>query len=156
MPGCGGPSATEIYELERRISANEKNHSDAEAALKVASKAEDATEQLAQLTSTAQAMDQRLSTIETAIADLKKQLQATEAGQTKDKSLTESSRLARLENRIDELEKSLTDRIKSIEPLRPRVRPPVADGKNAATDTTNMADNSNCLLYTSPSPRDRG
>ena len=53
MPGCGGPSATEIYELERRISANEKNHSDAEAALKVASKAEDATEQLAQLTSTA-------------------------------------------------------------------------------------------------------
>ena len=87
-------------------------------------------------------MDLRLSTIETAIADLKKQLQPTEAGQTKDKSLTESSRLARLENRIDELEKSLTDRIKSIEPLRPRVRPPVADGKNAATDTTNMADNS--------------
>ena len=140
--GCGGPSATDIYELERRISANEKNHSDAEASLKAASKVEHGTEQLAQLTSTAQAMDQRLTTIETRIADLSKQLKATESGQTKDKSLTESSRLARLENRIDELEKSLTDRIKSIEPLRPRVRPPVADGKNAATDTTNMADNS--------------
>ena len=138
--GCGGPSATDIYELERRISANEKNHSNAEAALKAAaSKADQATEQPV---STEQELALRLSTIETAIADLKKQLKAVEAAPTEDKSLVESSRVARLENRIDDLEKSLTDRIDSIRPLRPLVRPPIAGGENAATDKSNMPDDS--------------
>ena len=55
--GCGGPSSTEIYDLERRISANEKTRTDTQSSLNALDgKADSVTQQLAQIESADQSM----------------------------------------------------------------------------------------------------
>ena len=138
--GCGGPSATEMYELEQRISANEKDRTSTESALDgMATKADRVTEQLAQIESTESSLDQRLSAIETSLADLKKQLEAEETGPTETESNAPTlAKLNNLNDRINGLEKSLANRIESPRPKNSLI----ADREKADVDASDVAENS--------------
>ena len=137
--GCGGPSATEIYELERRISANEKTRTDTKSSLDaLASKADRATEQLAQIESTDQSLEQRLGKIETSLVNLEKRLESTGIGQAANLNEIKASTLAKMENRIVELENSLANRVESTQPEKSLI----AGNSPAAKDASEMADDS--------------
>ena len=118
--GCGSPSATEIYDLERRISANEKTRTDTQSSLNaLAGKSDNvATQQLAQIESTDQSLGQRLGKIEASVAALKTQLESIKSDQAGTDEEIDISALAKMEDRLANLEKSLTNRVESVQPER--------------------------------------
>jgi len=140
MLGCGGPSPTEMHELEQRISANEKNRSETESALKgITSKAEQVAGTLAQIESTESSIAQRLSAFESSLAELKKELNELDGGKTEATSVSDTSALAKLNDRIVELEKSLAAQVESVQPQRSLIA-----GREAAnTEAPEMADGLN-------------
>jgi len=137
--GCGGPSATEIYELEQRISTNEKNRADAESSLNsIEGKANQVTQQLAQVQSAEQALDQRLDSFETTLADIKNQLNAIKDAQPDTSNEIELAKLVKLESRIVELEKSTSVRDTSPDPENLTLKTKDTD----ASDKVKMSDSS--------------
>jgi TolA-binding protein len=135
--GCGGPSATEIYELERRISANEKKRTDTESTLNaLADKTDQATQQLAQISSSSQPVEKRLGEIEQNLADLRTQLESIKLDQAEANETIQTSLLTKMEKRIVELENSLSAQANSIQPEKS----PVGDRDTANAANAKMGD----------------
>lgn len=105
--GCGGPSTTELYDLEKRVSATETNSGTASSAFdKVKDKANSLAEQLS---STEQKLDQRLSDVENALSDIKTGLSNNGAAPEKTDAVIDVSALTKLEARIIDLESKIAD-----------------------------------------------
>ncbi len=112
--GCGGPSATDLYEFEKRVSAIEKSRGTGGDSLnQVTNKVDALTDQLA---TTQQKIAQRLNEVENALSEIKTKLSRNDVAAKGNDTTIDASAFTKLEARIMELESEIAD-------LRPSPKP---------------------------------
>ena len=133
--GCGGPSASDLHELEKRVSATEKNRSESETTSALDSEANSLAKRL---DATEQNIDQRLSGIEKTVAALAKKQQATQPTIKETAVAGDASSISELEERIADLESKVAASKIAEKPIRSLV--PTRDVADA--ETSEMASDS--------------
>ena len=149
IAGCGGPSASELYDLEKRISATESGVGDTAQQLEAMGSKTDSVAQ--QLVDSERNLDQRLTGIENTLETLNKQLTQNGSAATRTAGTVDAADLKRLEKKIVELEAKLATN--DAAPNTRRSLIPAGDIPDAKKEE--MRDESDSSNKTSRKPKKR-